>query len=328
MRYNVLGQTGLSVSQLGFGCGSTGGILLRAEYPAMRQVVARAIELGVNYFDTASYYGSGQSEVNLGAVLRDLGANVIVGSKARPPGSEMADMRGAIIRSVEASLRRLGRTHIDLIQFHNRMARQSQPERDVAAFSDLDAVLSAFATLQQQGKIRYWGLAGQAASDVLHEAVAGGGFQSIQLPYNLINPSAGEVVPQSFPFQNYAQLIDHAAQQHMGVIAFRILAGGALSGVTERHPVANPVVDAIASELDYASDVARARRYSFLVEDGSAGSLVEAAIRFAVSKPGISTAILGISSQEQLEQAVEFVERGPLPAAVLQRIRATWSQTD
>ena len=71
-----------------------------------------------------------------------------------------------------------------------------------------------------------------------------------------------------------------------------------------------------------AADVARARRLAFLVEDGSVGSLAEAAIRFAIGTPGISTALIGVSSPEQLEQAVKFTNRGPLAADVLARIHA------
>ena len=83
MKYRILGRTGLKVSELGFGCGSIGGLLVRGEYPMMRRAVARALELGITYFDTASLYGDGQSEVNLGAVLRELRADPIVGTKVR-----------------------------------------------------------------------------------------------------------------------------------------------------------------------------------------------------------------------------------------------------
>jgi aryl-alcohol dehydrogenase-like predicted oxidoreductase len=179
--------------------------------------------------------------------------------------------------------------------------------------------------LQQQGKIRFWGITGLGASDGLHEAVATGGFQVIQVPYNLLNPSAGTTVPPSFPFQDYGQLIDHAAQEEMGVIAIRILAGGALSGTTDRHPIAAQSVNPIASEQAYSADVARVQRYTFLVEDGVVSNLVESAIRFVVSKSGVSTALLGISSRDQLEQAVKYVERGPLSVDTLRHIRATWS---
>lgn len=327
MKYNILGRTGLHVSQLGFGCGSIGGLLVRGDYPTMREVVERATELGINYFDTAPQYGNGQSEVNLGAVIRELRANVLVGTKVRLTGEDMSQIAAAIPRSVEGSLRRLGRGTIDLIQLHNHIGFQRQPEQDPdrVSLQDLDAVRQAFETLQQQGKVRFWGITGLGASGAVQEAVAAGAFQTIQAPYNLLNPSAGTIVPGNFPFQDYGQLIDHAALQEMGVIAIRILAGGALSGSTERHPVASQSVNPIASESAYRDDVARAQRFAFLVEDGDVSNLVEAAVRFAVSKPGVSTALLGISSRDQLEQAVRYVERGPLSVDALEHIRATWS---
>ena len=310
-------------SQLGFGCGSIGGILVRGDYPAMVQAVGRAIELGVNYFDTAAFYGRGQSEVNLGAVLRELGADVLVGTKARPAGDQIAQIRPSIIQSVEHSLRRLGRDHIDLIQLHNRVDWQRQAGHDVLSTADLDEVSDAFATLVGQGKVRYYGLAAPGEPAPLRQAVLTGHFASIQIPYNMLNPTAGAPAPVGFTFQDYGRLIDHAAQQGMGVIAFRILAGGALSGSAARHPVAAPAVDPIATDHEYADDVVRAQRFAYIVEQGIAGSLVEAAIRFAVSKAGVSTAILGISSLEQLEQAAASLERGSLPAEVIAAIENT-----
>jgi len=323
MKYNTLGRTDLRVSQLGFGCGSIGGLLVRGEYPKMRQAVSRALELGINYFDTAPIYGNGQSEVNLGAVVRELRADVLIGTKVRLAMEDAGRIGEAIIRSVEGSLRRLGCEAIDLIQLHNLIGLSWQPERDWAriALSDLDLVIDAFRTLQKEGKVRFWGITGLGATDALQAAVASGRFQSIQVPYNLINPTAGRMAGVGFPFQDYGQIIDRAAQQRIGVIAIRILAGGALSGAMERHPVAQNWVNPIASEQEYRADVARARRYSFLVEKGVVSNLVEAAVRFVVSKPGVSTALLGISSLEHLERAVQYVERGPLPADALENIR-------
>jgi aryl-alcohol dehydrogenase-like predicted oxidoreductase len=327
MRHNILGRTGLHVSQLGFGCGSIGGLLVRGDYPTMREVVGRAVELGINYFDTAPQYGSGQSEVNLGAVIRELRANVLVGTKVRLTGEDMSRIGAAIPRSVEGSLRRLGREAVDLIHLHNHIGFQRQPEQDPdrIGLHDLDAVKQAFETLHQQGKVRCWGITGLGESDAVHEAVETGGFQTIQIPYNLLNPSAGTIVPRSFPFQDYGQLIDDATQQEMGVIAIRILAGGALSGSAERHPVASKSVNPIASEPAYRDDVARARRFTFLVEDGVVSNPVEAAVRFVISQSCVSTALLGFSSRDQLEQAVQYVQRGPLPAEALENIRATGS---
>jgi aryl-alcohol dehydrogenase-like predicted oxidoreductase len=328
MKYNYLGRTDLRVSQLGFGCGSIGGLLVRGEYPKMRETVSRALELGINYFDTAPLYGNGQSEVNLGAVVRELRAEVLIGTKVRLSEEDTGRIREAISRSVEESLRRLGRETIDLIQLHNLIGLSRLPERDWIRLdlSDLDTAMEAFGALKEQGKVRFWGVTALGETDALRAAVASGRLQSIQVPYNLLNPTAGAAAGRNFPFQDYGEIIDHAAEHRIGAIAIRILAGGALSGAMERHPVAQAWVNPIASEQEYSADIARARRYSFLVEKGIVGNLVEAAVRFVVSKVGITTALLGISSLDQLEKAVEYVERGPLPADVLEDIQAAGSR--
>ncbi len=320
MKYRALGSTGLQVSELGFGCGIIGGLLVRGEYPLMREAVARALELGITYFDTASLYGNGQSEANLGATLRELRADPIVGTKVRLKPPDLDRIEAAIAESVEASLRRLGRERVDLVHLHNPFLSHSG--RDVAGVTlhHFSAVLRAFEALGRQGKTRFWGITGLGETAMLHQVVAAGGFHTIQSLYNLLNPSAGRQMAPGFPFQDYGQLIDRAAGKQMGVIAIRVLAGGALSGTPDRHPVAARTVNPIATESDYAADVTRARRLTFLVEQGIVGSLVEAAIRFAVSKPEVSTALVGVSNLEQLEQAVACANRGPLPAEVLDRL--------
>ena len=320
MKHRVLGHTGLKVSELGFGCGSVGGLLVRGEYPEMRRAVARALELGITYFDTASLYGNGQSEVNLGAVLRELRADPIVGTKVRLKPADLDRIETAIAESVEASLRRLGRERVDLIQFHNSFVPHSGTDWAGVTLQHFPAVLRAFEILARQGKVRFWGITGLGETEVLNQVVTRGGFHTIQVVYNLLNPSTGMQVPTDFPYQDYRQLIDRASSQQMGVIVIRLLAGGALSGTLDRHPVGARSVIPIATERDYATDVARARRFAFLVERGTVGSLVEAAIRFVISKPEVSTALVGISSLEQLEQAVEYANRGPLPADVLRRV--------
>ncbi len=321
MKYRALGSTGLQVSELGFGCGSIGGLLVRGHYPAMRQAVRRAIELGVTYFDTATLYGDGQSEANLGAVLRELRADVLVGTKVRLSAEDLNGIEQAVSASVEGSLRRLGREQVDLIQLHNPITPRRSSEGVSLTGDDLTAVLRAFQSLKQQGKVRFWGITGLGETGSLHQAIAGGSLHTVQVVYNLLNPSAGRQTPANFPYQDYRQLIDRAAGQRMGVIAIRVLAGGALSGTPERHPVAARSVVPIATEPDYGADVARSRRFAFLVEEGIVGSLVEAAIRFALSKPELSTALAGISSLEQLEHAVACANRGPLPAEALDRLQ-------
>ncbi|MCB0153692.1 MAG: aldo/keto reductase, partial [Anaerolineae bacterium] len=111
----------------------------------------------------------------------------------------------------------------------------------------------------------------------------------------------------------------------MGVIAFRVLAGGALSGQTTRHPVAARSVDTIASNASFAADVAQASAFHFLINQGWADNLIEAAIRFVLNHPGISTAPIGLSSLDQLEQAVAAIEKGPLPPEAIDQLFEVWA---
>jgi L-galactose dehydrogenase/L-glyceraldehyde 3-phosphate reductase len=127
-------------------------------------------------------------------------------------------------------------------------------------------------------------------------------------------------VPGDFPYQDFGQLIDRAAARRMGTIAIRTMAGGALSGSTERHPVAISSVGPLATGETYAADAEAARRFEGLRKEGIVKTLPEAALRFALSKPELSVAMIGISSPEQLEAAVTAVNRGPLPAEVLSRL--------
>ena len=326
MEYRTLGKTGLKVSTLGFGCGTIGGLLVRGHYPDMRATVARAIELGVTYFDTASMYGNGQSEANLGAVLRELdeteGGRVIVGTKVRLGGDAAGRIAAAVTESVESSLRRLGRESVDLIQFHNRMGVVSRPAEDTWSVADLLEVAATFQSLAEQGKVRFWGFTGLGEPPAILSAIATGALHSVQSCYNLLNPSAGRAVESDFPYENYSQAIDVAGANGVGVIAIRVLAGGALAGTLDRHPVAAPAPNPIGSAQDYASDVAHAQHFRFLVDEGHADTLAEAAIRFVISHPAVSSALVGTSNQQQLEAAVAAAKKGALPAPVLARIVA------
>jgi aryl-alcohol dehydrogenase-like predicted oxidoreductase len=325
VNYRPLGRTGLQVSELGFGCGAVGGLLVRGDYPEMVRAVARAIEAGINYFDTARMYGNGQSETNLGRVLEELRADVVVGTKVQLTAPEMENIEPAIVASVEGSLRRLRRESVDLFQLHNPIGLQRQPAREWVGIVDIEPIMHTFQQLQAQGKIRFWGINGLGETLAVQQVVAQGHASTIQSCYNLLNPTAGVQAPLNFPFQDYDQLIDHAATQQMGVIAIRVLAAGALSGTASRHPVAAQSVAPITSGQDLYEDVARAQMFQFLVEDGYTNNLVEAAIRFAISKKAISTALVGISSLEQIEQAIASVEKGPLPVEALARLPAVWA---
>jgi aryl-alcohol dehydrogenase-like predicted oxidoreductase len=325
MDYRQLGQTGLEVSTLGFGCGAVGGLLIKGDRKEMMRAVARAVELGITYFDTARSYGNGVSETNLGLVLEELKPDVVVGTKVQLTATDMEDIAGAIVESAEGSLKRLKRDHIDLFQLHNPIALQRLSERSWVGVDDLAPVVQAFQTLQQQGKIRYWGINGLGETEALHQALSSIPTNSIQCCFNLMNPSAGLPVLAGFPHQNYRQLIDVAAAKQIGVIAIRVLAGGALSGSADRHANAAPTVDPIATSQSFAEDVQWSQQFQFLVQEGYTGSLIEAAIRFVVGKAEVSTLLVGISDLDQLEQAAACVAKGPLSAEAFERLDQVWA---
>jgi aryl-alcohol dehydrogenase-like predicted oxidoreductase len=324
VEYRTLGKTQLRVSALGFGCGAVGGLLVKGSQREMTQAVARAIELGVSYFDTAALYGDGKSEEHLGLVLAELKADVVVGTKVRLPPAELEHIERAVIASVEGSLRRLRRDSVDLIQLHTPVALERRPAQQWLSNADLEATMAAFGKLQAAGKVRFWGFNGLGESAALHQALAGN-VQTVQACYNLLNPTAGMQAPPGFPFQDYGRLIDRAAERQVGVIAIRVLAGGALSGSADRHPHAAQQVEPIASGKSFSDDVALAQRFGFLVSEGFAGSLPEAAIRFAIGKRGVSTAVIGFSALEQLEEAAAAASKGPLPAEATARLEAAWA---
>src|SRR5262245_26585314 len=99
MERRVFGRTGLQIGVLGFGCGAVGGLIIKGTPPERERAVARALELGVNYFDTAALYGDGQSEINLGQTLKALGVSPYVGTKFRILPEDLRDIRGAVRRS-------------------------------------------------------------------------------------------------------------------------------------------------------------------------------------------------------------------------------------
>src|SRR5439155_25220324 len=102
MERRTLGRTGLKVSVLGFGCGAVGGLMVRGNPADQERAVARALELGINYFDTAAMYGNGESERNLGRVLKSLKPELLVGTKVRVPEAERGRVDTAIAASLEA----------------------------------------------------------------------------------------------------------------------------------------------------------------------------------------------------------------------------------
>jgi aryl-alcohol dehydrogenase-like predicted oxidoreductase len=319
MDKRTLGRTGLSVSVLTFGCGAVGGLMTRGEPAEQERAVARALSAGINHFDTAPAYGNGASEQNLGRVLAKLKPNIVLSTKVRLAAEDRGRIGAAIAASMEASLKRLGRDHVDLYQFHNTVG----PDPDGATFGAdeiLGDVLAALTRLREQGKTRFIGFTAIGDTAALHRLVGSGAFDTAQVPYNALNPSAGAAIPKNYPAQDYGALLGRTKAANMGTIGIRVLAGGALSGREERHPLGLPVVEPIGSGGSYAADAARARRLSPMVSEGHAASLTEMAMRFVLSHPGLTTTEIGLATLGELDAAIAAIEKGPLSAAALKRL--------
>src|SRR5437773_3665938 len=228
------------------------------------RAVARAVELGINYFDTAQMYGNGESERNLGRVLQALKPDVYVGTKVRLPPTERGQIGAAIAASLEASLKRLQRDSVDLFQFHNAIVGTTRGA-DFAAETVLDEVVPAFERLRAQGKFRFFGITANGETPALHRVVDARAVDTGQVSYNLLNPSPGAAAPAGYPAQDYGNLLGHMQAAEMGVITIRVLAAGALSGTEERHPLGSPPPAPTGSAADYRRDAERARRFEPLV---------------------------------------------------------------
>jgi aryl-alcohol dehydrogenase-like predicted oxidoreductase len=318
MQTRALGRTGLNVSLLGFGCGAVGGLMVRGEPGDQERAVARAVELGINYFDTAAMYGNGASETNLGRVLSVLRPDVLVATKTKVDPDARGRIGKAIFDSADASLRRLRRESVDVFQLHTPVTIDGE-DGSLDVQTVVAEVVPAFEALRRQGKIRSYGFSATGDAATLPLLIDTGAFDVAQIIYNALNPSAGNAA-RAATGPDFGNALRRAHDTGMGTVAIRVLAAGALSGSEERHALGSPVVEPMGSGVDYHSDVERSKKLFPLVREGHVNTLAEAALRFVISSPMVSTALIGLSDLAQLESAAAAVEDGPLPAATLERI--------
>ena len=320
MEMRAFGRTGLQVSILGFGCGAVGGLMVRGTPADQERAVARALDAGVNYFDTAVQYGNGVSETNLGRVLARLKpANAVVGTKVRIPAAAFNRIEATVTESLDGSLKRLGMERVDIFHLHNAITVNGGGET-LSAQQVLNEVVPAFQKLQKAGKTRCLGITAVGDTAALHQVIDARVIDSAQVSYNMLNPSAATALPAGYPAQDYGRLFDHTQAAGVGVVGIRVLAGGALSGTDQRHPIASPPPDPIGSAMRYDTDLERARRLQPLVQDGYAATLPEAATRFAITHPAMGTILVGMATLEEFDQALAAVLKGKLPQAALDRL--------
>lgn len=304
MKQRQIGRTGLFVSEIGFGCGGNAGLMVKGTPDEQRAAVATALELGIDYFDTAPVYGDTASETNLGRTLAALGARPTVATKIALEIADLDDIAGAVVRSVENSLARLQLERVALVQLHNRVAalRAPKPEIGVGAMLTLDdvlgpgGVLEGLKRLRARGLVRFFGCCAYGGEmPKVRALIDSGEFDNLLVHYSVLNQTAW--LPSSEGLPNYDGIGAYAAAHGMGASALRILEGGALTG--ERHRLARG-----AAPDEYARALERARGLA-----GAAGvDPVRFAMRFALDNQELSTILVGFSDSEQVKQAVTVAD--------------------
>jgi len=301
--YRTLGKTGIAVSRLAFGAGPISTLLVGDDFDRQRSVIEHAVRCGVNWFDTAATYGGGQSESNLGRVLHELdaAARVHIATKVRLMPEDLCDIRGAVRRSLEGSLKRLQLPRVTLLQLHNSITAQQGDEPTSLTPRDVldSGVAQTFEELRREGLVLHLGLTGIGQPAAMAQVVRCGPFETMQTPYHLINPSAGRVMPLDFADTNYGNIIAECHRQHMGVLAIRVLAGGALAGnPPSPHTLKTPFFPLAL----YERDRQRAAQVRKMLPPGR--NLTCEAIRFTLANPQIDSAIVGFGSVSEIDAAI------------------------
>jgi len=184
-----------------------------------------------------------------------------------------------------------------------------------------NGILEGFKEMRAQGKVGYFGFSGLGDPKALHELIDSGEFHSFQAYYNLLNPSAGQAVPERFSALDYERLIDRAAEKGMGAAVIRVLAAGALTSSPDAGGGSSP--EPLSPGSDYALDLERAEKVKFLVV-GGIKSLTQAAIRFALMKPEVSTVLVGFSNVDHIDEAAGCSGAGGLSEEAMARLRKLW----
>jgi len=312
MEYRTLGRTGPKISRLGLGTWPLGGSVLLAGQPTgygsvpdseALHALRRAVELGVNFFDTSDSYGLGRAERLLGAALADRIGQVVLATKAGwvPDGVERwaPDVSPDHLRAAaDRSRRRLGVDVIDLFQLHRVPAAGDETARALDALDELKArgvvrLAGASVALDVEGGLRL---------------LRTGRIDAVQVHYNLLHQGA-------------APLLDEAGTRGIGVVVSTPLAYGFLGGRYTRGTTFAP--DDWRSRLtasEVAARVDRAGEMRFLTGEGRR-SLLAAALRFVLAHPAVTCAIPGFRAAEQVEGLVDALDAPALSDIEIARAR-------
>ena len=308
MDYRPLGRTGVSVSKLCLGT-MMFGAWGNPDHDDSIRIIHAALDAGINFVDTADVYSAGESEEIVGKALKGRRDDVVLATKFFMPMGDDPNRRGPsrrwIMTAVEDSLRRLGTDYIDLYQVH-------RPDPD----TDYDETLGALTDLVRQGKVRYLGSSSFSGSQIVEAQWTARDrnlerYRTEQPPYSLLVRGIElDVLP--------------TAQRHgMGILTYSPLAGGWLSGSwtadsSPTSPARQRLVNRFDMSLPENQRKLEAVDQLAQIADDAGVSMIELAIAFVVNHPGVTSAIIGPRTMEQLESQLPAADV-VLDGAVLDR---------
>jgi len=313
MDHTTLGRTGLKVSVAGLGCGGHSRLGMsygRSEAEAAA-VVRRAVELGVNFIDTAETYGT---EPAVGMAIRDLDRDGLVISTKKSikrKGERLGPE--AMIRGLEGSLERLGTDHVDVYHLHALYPE----DRDYA----VSEIVPALEKAREAGKIRNIGVTEMFGRDCGHEmfrlAAADACWDVFMVGFNILNQSARERV-FSAP--------GGSVEKDVGVLIMFALR----KALSKPERLVETVSGLVDEGLIDADDLDPGDPLGWVVhpDDGGAHSVQDAGYRFCRHEPGVHVVLTGTGSAEHLEENVASILRPPLPERDVQRLREVFCRVD
>ena len=320
MKYRPYGNTGLEISEIVFGAGAVGGIVIDADDDTRRTAIRRALDGGINWIDTAASYGQGRSEEALAWLLKEIpdDEQPYLSTKFNVD-AEAGDIPGQIERSMAESLGRLDRESVDVFQLHTRVSEERGWFQGSLGVDDVlgkDGVADGLQRLVDQGLTRFTGFTATGESSALHRVIESECFNSAQVYYNMLNPSAGRAVPAGAKAYDFDNIIDKCAAHGVAVMNIRVLAAGVIA--TDVRPGRESPV---APGADVAADEVSTKAIVEALGD-SQGTRAQLAVRYALSNPNVSGVLVGMAELEHLDQALGAQELGPLSDDVLDAIHA------
>jgi len=320
MRKTFLGRTGLEISEVALGGGVTGGILINASEATRFAALQRAVAGGINWIDTAPSYGNGTSEETIGRHLSVLTPRPHVSTKVKLEQADMSDIAGAIERSLEASLKRLQLERVALLQLHNKIGMPAGDQLRLTPLRILGVVADTFDRLKEKGLIGACGITAMGDTRACLEVIESGRFDAAQVYYNAINPSAAwsRTAPK-WRGQHFCGIISACWRLNMGVLAIRVWAGGPLATTARPERLTIMTSD---TDLDNEMRCAAAVRGALGTRHGTPAQI---ALRFTLGNRDLSTRVIGIGELSYLDEALDAVERGPLPPEAIAKLDQLWA---